>query len=1080
MSRRLLSSLGLALVLLALGLPLGGNPRAAAQTQNAHGILAMEYSNTDSHGLGSLRAYGGQFTHLLPRWFHLSEPDGQLRVDLDPLVVTEAKARGLTIIPILDNLDNSGARPDLVRARLADPAKRADLVRGLANQLAEQGFGGVEVNFLELKPEDTAALTSFVRELSAALKPDGRIVSASALINRRSLDNIRVLAGLAPQADYVRALIYDENNPTVPNTAPGPSASFGFFNDMLDQVASQVPREKLLVGMSMVGADWPDRGAASEIDFSRAMALLNTYKATGKATLEWDKDAGILRLAYEDQGGVKHQAFFEDALTLSNKLTRAEARNPAGVSFFRLGSEDPSIWPRLQVKASAAAIRPLDAIPDTLPFQVLGAGEVWDVNNKTARAGQRTFTLDPNSNQVGDIRYTELPAPQVFERRGGAPNKKRIALTFEGGPDPVWTPRVLDILGENKAPATFFMVGQQALANRDLVRRVFDEKHEIGNYTFTGTSLAKTSGFQLSLELNATRYVIAGITGRTMKYLRSPGIDNPSPGLEERNGTFVQPLLRAKEFNYLTVGANIDPQDQGRASAAEIVRRATAPQPDSAGLVLVLHDSGGDRSQLLAALPAIIKAYQAQGYTFTTVSDLLDQGSKYGMPEAQGGEALAAGFVTGVLLAVQGLNSFILFMIYFSIGVGIFRVVGLGLLAVIQYKQRRPAPFNAQEIQPFVSVLVPAYNEEKVIGKTIESLLASNYRNFEILVINDGSKDRTLEVARQYAHHRQLRIIDKPNGGKSSCLNLGIEQARGEIVIAMDADTIFDPNFIPYALGHFRDPNVGGCSGNAKVGNRDKLIAQWQSIEYITSFNLDRRAYTLLNCVTVVPGAAGVWRKSDLAAVGGFGHDTLAEDADLTVNVRRLGRRIVYEDRAIAYTEAPDTIKGFLKQRRRWSYGTLQVIWKHKDTLFRPKYGALGFVAFPSALLYLFFTVVAPYVDLAAIWLVSTTTILNVQRSQEAALPLGDALLSYFWNGTLTPLAVYIAYILVEWVQSAVAFYMDRERPAPLLWVPIQRFVLRWLLYYALFATFKTALKGLRVGWGTLERRGTVGAKPKT
>jgi cellulose synthase/poly-beta-1,6-N-acetylglucosamine synthase-like glycosyltransferase len=190
--------------------------------------------------------------------------------------------------------------------------------------------------------------------------------------------------------------------------------------------------------------------------------------------------------------------------------------------------------------------------------------------------------------------------------------------------------------------------------------------------------------------------------------------------------------------------------------------------------------------------------------------------------------------------------------------------------------------------------------------------------------------------------------------------------------------------------------------------------------------------------------------------------------------VRRLGRRIVYEDRAIAWTEAPNTVRAFVKQRRRWSYGTLQMLWKQRDVFFRPKYGALGFVAFPFALLYLAFSIIAPAVDLGAIYAVVSQILEQVQANEELPMSQLELLRSLLWFGGPRPFLYYLAFIGVEFAQSAIAFYMDHERPGPLLWVPIQRLVLRWLLYYVLFATFITAIKGFRVGWGKLERKGGV------
>jgi len=1058
----------LAVVLAFLLVP-GGAPRVGAQPEPGRGIVAVEFQNSELHAMRSLLAYGDRITHLEPRWFHLDRPwDGQLTAEINPAAVEEARSRAIALVPILDNLGEGRSRPDIVREILTSPSQRSAVIEALVKVLADQGFAGIDVHFLGLEAADRGPLASFLRELSTALRPSGRLLIVSDFVHAADTDRIRGLGELAANVDHVRALIYGEHNLT---TGPGAIASDSFFTATLAATRAAVPPDKLIVGMSMVGIDWDEQGKAREIDFPRAMSLARARSGE----IQWDAETGSLILLY-DEAGHKRRAYFEDALTLRNKIRQARVAPLAGLSFVRLGTEDPSIWSLLRDETGQAIVQGLEQVRD-LPFQVIGAGEIWDVAASEPQSGRREFVVDAESGRVSDIRYAELPSPYIVDRTGVPADGKRIALTFDDGPSRAWTPKVLDLLSQHQVPATFFVVGRHALGNTDLIRRTFDEGHEIGNHTFSHIAVLSMSELQAVFELNAARYVVAGVTGRTMRYIRSPFVANPNPFDEDPTptpGYFLVPQLRARQFGYLTVGNNLDPRDWERPGEAQIFTAATNRSLDPPGYIILLHDSGGDRTQTLRVLPSIIEFYRSNGFQFTTVSGLLHLDRDFGMPPVTPENLLATQFVAGGLNVLQTLENILLFLLYLSIGMGLFRTVGLLGLAFVHYTRRRPEPFDAQEIQPFVSVLVPAYNEEKVIGNTIESLLASHYRNYEILVIDDGSKDGTLDVARRYEHEARVRIIAKENGGKSSALNVGIHEARGEVIVAMDADTVIHPDFIPYVLGHFRDPSVGAASGNAKVGNREDLIASWQSIEYITSFNLDRRAYTLLNCVTVVPGAAGAWRKRDLVAVGGFGHDTLAEDADVTVKVRRLGRRIVYEDRALAWTEAPNTVGGFVKQRRRWSYGSLQVLAKHRDVFFRPKYAALGFLAFPSAIFYLAFTLIAPAIDVGAILSVVNQVAEDIQLNRETPRGLGPMLASLFWVEAPKPLLYYTAFVLIEWVQSAIAFWMDRERPWPLLWVPVQRFVLRWLMYYVLFATFITALKGFRVGWGKLERKGTV------
>ena len=1034
------------------------------------GIIAFELAEADLHGLRSLKDHGRAFTHLFPRWFHLTREEGDPLVDLvieDTIAI--AVDAGLTVIPTLDNVDERGSsHPDLVRAILADPERRADVIKDVAWTLDSYGLDGIDVHFDGLEEVDQPALATFLAELSAALKPQGRVTIGSVTVHAADPERLQAFAALLPHVDYLRVLISLDAGA---RPEPGPDAPTPFFTSMVDALIQVVPPERLIAGISMFGHAWPEGGHARAIDFPQAMALAHVHGGE----VAWQPDTGGLRLAYE-QAGTRYRAHVDDAPALSNKLVQVEARGLAGVSFARLGAEDPSLWARLAGTGRQDILRALGAIPAELPFQFVGSGEIVHLTNDQVRAGRREIALDPASGLVTDVRYTELPVPYVLARSGVPPGGRKIALTFDDGPSREWTPQVLDLLARYQVQATFFMVGRHAVGNRDLVRRAYREGHELANHTFTHTMLADVSEPWARFELNATRYVIAGITDRDLRYFRSPLYAEANSFVEAESplpDTYPRTLRLASQQGYLSVGNVLDPNDW-RLPGTDWIITAATDQSRVRGYVILLHDSGGDRRQTLEALPAIIESYQAQGFEFTTVSGLIGMDREFGMPPIPPEDRLPIRFVALCFAAFQAGEDALYVLMVASILLSIVRIGGLACLALIQYRRPRPYPFDGRRFQPFVSVLVPAYNEQAVIGATIESLLRSDYENFEVLVIDDGSKDDTLAVARRYASHPAVRVISKENGGKASALNLGVREARGEVLIAMDADTVFDPRFISYMLGHFRDPTVGAVSGNAKVGNRRGTLAGWQSIEYITNFNLDRRAYTLLNCITVVPGAAGAWRKRDVLAAGGFGHGTLAEDADLTISVRRLGRRIVFEDRAIAWTEAPETVQAFIKQRRRWSYGTLQVLWKHRDVLLRPRFGALGMVAFPSALLYLGLSLVGPAMDAGALWFLSMHVLETVYFNHEGPVSMGALVGSIFWSDGPTPGLYYAAFILTEWVQSILAFRLDREHLRPLLAVPAQRFVLRWLMYFVLFATFLTALKGFRVGWGKLERTGVA------
>jgi cellulose synthase/poly-beta-1,6-N-acetylglucosamine synthase-like glycosyltransferase len=273
------------------------------------------------------------------------------------------------------------------------------------------------------------------------------------------------------------------------------------------------------------------------------------------------------------------------------------------------------------------------------------------------------------------------------------------------------------------------------------------------------------------------------------------------------------------------------------------------------------------------------------------------------------------------------------------------------------------------------------------------------------------------------------------------------------------------PDTLPRLARWFADARVGAVAGNAMVGNRLNLITRWQALEYVTAQNLERRALAALGAVTVVPGAVGAWRRSVLTELGGYPSDTLAEDQDLTLAVQRVGWRVEFDSSARAYTEAPDTVQGLLNQRFRWSFGTLQCLWKHRSGLFNIRRPVLGFVALPQIWVFqIFLTVAAPLVDLAIvsalIWSVYGWAYHPVEWSPDNFIRA-----VFYWA----------AFIFLDLSAGALGMGLERKAPwADLVWLPIQRFGYRQLMYYVVVKSVITAIRGYRVGWGKLERRATA------
>jgi len=257
---------------------------------------------------------------------------------------------------------------------------------------------------------------------------------------------------------------------------------------------------------------------------------------------------------------------------------------------------------------------------------------------------------------------------------------------------------------------------------------------------------------------------------------------------------------------------------------------------------------------------------------------------------------------------------------------------------------------NSKEsgITSSVSIIIPAFNEGKVIEKAIRSVLELNYSQKEIIVVDDGSTDDTLKIAKLMETNNPIRVISKrKNGGKWRALNIGIESSKSDIIVCIDADTVLDKNAIQPLVNHFIDSKVGAVAGNIKVGNRDNLLTKLQALEYISNLNIQRRSEAFFKKITVVPGPLGAFRKSIINEVGFYTGDTFAEDADLTLKILKAGYKIKYEPKSIGYTEAPLFLFDLAKQRYRWYRGLLQVLIKHKGMFFNPKYGTTGLFIIP-------------------------------------------------------------------------------------------------------------------------------------
>lgn len=1005
----------------------------------------------DDNSLSSLRRNLGALDVLVPEWWHLGA-GGTLRPESPGknaamLRLVAAERPGLPVMALVNNYDPdtqawASAR---VAAVLGDPARRARLARALVSGARDNGFAGINLDFENLPDGAQGNYTAFVGELGRALHAERKRLTVDVPLD----DPAFHYRALGQAADSVVLMAYDEHEDS---SGPGPIASQGWLAGAVAARRAEIGAARLTVALGSYGYDWA-RGGNSELSFQDALTLAHDADARPRL----DPASLNPTFDYQDDAGKAHHVWYLDAASVYDEAQAVRALGIRAVGLWRLGSEDPGVWPalRLQGPAVAQALQRLQAGYD-INYQ--GQGELLKVEGRP-QAGTRQVTLDPRTALITAETIGRFATPYVIQRWGEA-QPHQLALTFDDGPDPAYTGAILDILRARHVPATFFIVGLHGEANPDLLRRMVAEGHQIGSHTFTHPDLALVSRRQFELELNATQRLIEGETGRRTVLFRPPFAEDVEPETPDQAGIVEE----ASRLGYFISGMGVDPNDWRRPGVDAIVRATLSQVAAGDGQVILLHDAGGDRSQTVAALPQLIDALRARGYTFTTVSQLAGIPAAQANPVLSPGERYLARVLGANFTAVGWLGEALGWLFKIGVTLSVARLLLIVVLALREAAGRRVPPTPGP--LPRTAVIVPAYNEARVIGATIASLLRSDLPGVQVYVVDDGSTDGTAEVARaQYGGHPQVTIERIPNGGKANALNHALARVDAEVVVMLDADTQIGPQAVRLLARHFTDPRVAAVAGNAKVGNRVNLLTRWQALEYITAQNLERRALSQLNAIAVVPGAIGAWRRETLIALGGFAHDTLAEDADLTMRALRAGHRVRYELGAVARTEAPETLRAFVKQRDRWMFGTLQASWKQRGAVRTRGTGrGLRYFTLPNVLL---FQVVSP--------LVGAALDLSVVTSLAWAL--------WQWrvhpDGGFSPqgpvLLFTTLFVLMDVLAAAIAFALERDedwRLLPLL-LP-QRVVYRQLMSFVAIRAVLAALRGQGRGWGKLERRGSV------
>ena len=1027
-------------------------PIARSARQRVDPITVGFYAPWDPDSKASLALHIGQLDWVVPA---LASVTGNGRTfayvpDLRLHQVLAATPHHAKVLPMIQNAANDRWDGAGMAAILHDPARRRAMLDWTAGVIAREKGAGVVFDLEELPPAARPDYLRFLTEARARFAPQRLLVALALPVG----DPVWNVAAFARVADRVILMDYDEHSP---GDVAGPIASQGWFVANLTQALQQAPPGKIILAIGNYAYDWHDNVADN---MSAEEAWLAAYDS--EALIRFDPASGNTTFAYEERGSV-HTIWMLDAASAWNQLRAADLGRVAGVAIWRLGSEDPGLWRDLAAYRSGkapdlATIHPIGNV------DVEGSGELLRIEAEP-RDGARTLTFGAGG-VIRDEHFQRLPTPYQVRRGGDRPGM--VALTFDDGPDPKWTPLILDILARKHAPGTFFVIGENAVSQPGLLNRILGDGSELGNHSYTHPNMARESDTGIRLQLNITQRLMEAYTGRSTRLFRAPYFGDAEPTTTDELG----PALAAQKLGYLNVGLHVDPGDWKRPGAEAIIKATLDQVASAAGdrseRVVLLHDGGGDRSQTVAALPAIIDGLRARGLKLVRISELAGATHDAVNPSVKGFDLLQVRADVGVFLAIGAAVWITKWLFFVAITLGIARAVlmtGLAIRSRFDPEAPTAPPINAQR---FVSVLIPAFNEDRVIVGSVRRVLDSQDVRIEVIVIDDGSRDATSQVvSAAFADDPRVGLLTLANGGKARALNRGLEIAAGDVIIALDADTQFEPTTISRLARWFADPGIGAVAGNAKVGNRVNLVTRWQSVEYVTSQNLERRALTLFDAITVVPGAVGAWRRAALDAVGGYPVDTLAEDQDLTIAIQRAGWRVGYDIDAVAWTEAPETFAGLARQRYRWAFGTLQCLWKHAAILRLRQPAGLAWVGLPQAWLFqIAFAVVSPIIDLA---LVTSLIATAVRVSQHGwAQTQSDVLrMAAYW----------VAFTAIDVACGIVAYALEpQERRCPILLLVAQRFVYRQIMYWVVIRAITSALGGLAVGWGKLERTGRVAA----
>ena len=589
----------------------------AARVRDDQPLVFGYYVNWDEASAVSLRLNISRLTHLVPEWLTLANGKGDITDDSDPTIIRIAADANLPILAMLTNFRQGWQACDLHSA-ITDPGHRADLVNNIYSNLVEHKFAGINIDLEDLPSRDRKPMVDFMTALRAKLAPAGFLVTQAVPTDDSAYD----LKRLGELNDYVVPMVYDEH---YQSGEPGPIASIDWFDGQLDRLSKVLPAAKTVIGFGNYGYDWIIGGrGATEVKYSDIIAAAQQ----NKASVQWvtGPENPVLRYTRDGQ---RHEVWFLDAVTALNQAGDISDTGFRGMAIWRLGAEDPGLWTVLnEHKWPDNTFKPWTLFELTANKAVsqYGDGDILRIVD-TPHDGKRNVWRLSDDDYCEQ--YQQYPSYYVVEASGNTPNptRKMVSISFDDGPDPTYTPAILDVLKEKKAPATFFVVGVNAEGHPDLLRREYDEGHLIGNHTYSHPNIATICTESTDRQFTATQRLIEFATGHSTTLFRPPYNADSEP----QTPAEITPILRAQNMNYVTVGERIDPHDWRKGVTADQIVQEVLTEAQRGHLIL-LHDAGGDRTATIRALPDIIDQLRARGFEFVPLDELMGKTRDQLMP----------------------------------------------------------------------------------------------------------------------------------------------------------------------------------------------------------------------------------------------------------------------------------------------------------------------------------------------------------------------------------------------------------------------------------------------------------------